>query len=94
MSKSCFVVTVGVAAYLFMPIVLMEIYMDRGYFAIGGEWFIPLLAMILSYILYSINWKDVIWITVAFVYLAIVKTLLFLRFAIKRIERVFSNESY
>lgn len=89
MSKSCFVATVGVAAYLFMPIVLMETYMDRGYFAIGGEWFVPLLAMILGYILYSVNWKDVIWIIVASIVLVVIKAWVFLCSAIKRIERVF-----
>jgi hypothetical protein len=53
MSRNYFVAMVGVAAYLLMPIVLRETYISRGYFAIGGEWFIPLLAMFMAYALYE-----------------------------------------
>ena len=34
------------ACYAFMPFVVQAAYNDRGYFAIGGEWFFPELIII------------------------------------------------
>lgn len=51
-SKTNFVFTAGICAYLCMPIVLSMTFEHRGYFAVGGEWFIPLWAMIFAYAFY------------------------------------------
>lgn len=51
-SKTNFVFTAGVVAYLCMPIILSITFEQRGYFHVGGEWFIPILVMALAYALY------------------------------------------
>lgn len=51
-NKTNFVFTAGVLAYLCMPVILSITFEQRGYFHVGGEWFIPMLAMALAYALY------------------------------------------
>lgn len=46
-SAICFIIAIAIQIYL--PVAVNAAYLDRGYFAIGGEWALPLLTMLCTY---------------------------------------------
>lgn len=62
-------------SFIALPSIVAQAYIDRGYFAIGGEWFVPLLAMIVAYFLYEVKnvLADVALVMAAMLWLAVTK---------------------
>lgn len=55
MKQAEFVMVIGAVAFCALPALVAQAYFDRGYFAIGGEWFVPVLAMLVAYIAYELK---------------------------------------
>lgn len=55
MSRTEWIMTAVVGSYLTMPHIVEMTYYDRGYFAIGGEWLIPVHVAAAAWLLYEIR---------------------------------------
>ena len=88
-NKTCFMAVIGICSYLCMPVVLMLIYEQKGYFRVGGEWLIPVFVIALAYFLYDIDWRKAQYLLLATGWLMITASWNILCEAFNKIKGVF-----